>query len=222
MFSAVLVSLAVSLGSVQENEAEKLYRALEAKIAAAKVVKVAGETVTPAKGSIEATLLFAQGNKAKGRIVLSTDKKPVLDCSLFSDGKRMKLSVKPGIDTTKDAPGHLHELLARGGCRMGVMVLLFPFNKDEAVRGPDALMQLPLSDFRLGQNEKVAGREARVIHFRVAGTEGFAQTLWLDAKTLLPLKRSLIQEGVKEGMTEVYREFTLDPHVDASVFELQK
>jgi hypothetical protein len=46
-------------------------------------------------------------------------------------------------------------------------------------------------------------------------------TVWLDAKTLLPLKRLLLPDtgpGEKLSYTEVYSEFTLDP----ATFELPR
>jgi outer membrane lipoprotein-sorting protein len=47
-------------------------------------------------------------------------------------------------------------------------------------------------------------------------------TLWIDAKTLLPLKRTVVTKRDVVHLTETYRDFKLDPKVDAKAFELPK
>jgi hypothetical protein len=45
-------------------------------------------------------------------------------------------------------------------------------------------------------------------------------TLWIDAKTLLPLKRAYVLDNMR--IVENYHEFRLDPKIDAKAFELPK
>ena len=53
------------------------------------------------------------------------------------------------------------------------------------------------------------------------GEKGAGQaTLWIDARTLLPLKYVIGDDTGR--LTEIYHEFTLDPKVDARAFELPK
>jgi outer membrane lipoprotein-sorting protein len=56
-------------------------------------------------------------------------------------------------------------------------------------------------------------------------------TVWIDAKTLLPLKRTVVMKlGEQlEGwvpkdarISETYTEFNLNPKIDAKTFEMQK
>ena len=44
--------------------------------------------------------------------------------------------------------------------------------------------------------------------------------LWLDAKTLLPLKSVVVIRIENMHITETYREFKLDPKIDAKAFML--
>jgi outer membrane lipoprotein-sorting protein len=88
---------------------------------------------------------------------------------------------------------------------------------------PDRLLRV--QDFKMGEAEKVGGRDAKVLHYRldIEGKDSFTITLWLDARTLLPLKRVVAPEKEREGrITETYTEFTLNPQLDAKTFELPK
>jgi Tol biopolymer transport system component/outer membrane lipoprotein-sorting protein len=79
-------------------------------------------------------------------------------------------------------------------------------------------------DFRAGAAEKVGGRDANVVHFKMPSgmrDKDAAFTVWIDAKTLLPLKRVIVLDPTsKATITETYKEFTLDPEIDAGAFEL--
>jgi outer membrane lipoprotein-sorting protein len=225
MIAAVLVTLA-AVGGVQQNEAEKLFRDLEARLTAAKAVRVVAET--DIKGSVSSatvklTLLYAPGNKADARLKMSSPKQD-FDFSLIADGKRMRLLVGPDKAVVADTPEWMHEALVKAGTRMGMVVatMLF-FNKDTAAQKQGVESQLPISDFQLGQPEQIDGRATQVLHYRSGPKgKGTLHTLWLDAKSLLPVKRADVQEATKSRSVEVYREFTLNPQVDAAAFELPK
>lgn len=218
MFTAVLFSLLAVQGTVQPNEAEKLYRAFEAKVVAAKAVKVVAEGDLRKGDSVDATVktdvLFAQGNKLKARVALSSKGKEVT-FDIASDGKRLRLSAGFDKAAVRDVSNNLHDLMVMGVSSGGTTVLFTLLHEDIKVG------EIPLSRFRMGPDEKVGGRDAKVIHYLAGAQEiGTTYTLWLDAKTLLPLKRRGVQEAAKAQGTEVYREFVLDPKVDASAFEL--
>ena len=87
------------------------------------------------------------------------------------------------------------------------------------------------SEFKLGKKEKIGEREAQVIEYKLAYEEAAKETpdlslsekLWLDVETHLPLKRVVVGKLKKEfTCTEEYSEFTLNPKVDAKLFELPK
>ena len=47
-------------------------------------------------------------------------------------------------------------------------------------------------------------------------------TLWIDAKTLLPLKRSFTLKIDMIPISETYDRFVLDPKIEARAFDLPK
>jgi len=106
---------------------------------------------------------------------------------------------------------------------MGLTILMFPFKKDFSDNREEVEKHILLSDFRMGPDEMVEGREAKVLHYRRGSKkDGITVTLWLDTKTLLPVKRVAAFEGTKARIIDLYREFVLDPKVDASAFDLPK
>ena len=82
--------------------------------------------------------------------------------------------------------------------------------------------------FKEGAAEKVGGRDARVVHYRLgrwvdppkSGHDDEELTLWVDSETLLPLKRVWVPKRQGLRITEVYQEFKLDPKIDAKAFSL--
>jgi outer membrane lipoprotein-sorting protein len=95
-----------------------------------------------------------------------------------------------------------------------------------AEKKESALDQIKIKayDFKSGAAEKVGERDAKVVRYRCGQGDGCPGdeeiTLWIDAKTLLPLKRSFVlkRDGVR--IVENYTEFTLEPKVDAKDFDL--
>ncbi|MBI3466661.1 MAG: hypothetical protein HY000_26910 [Planctomycetes bacterium] len=92
--------------------------------------------------------------------------------------------------------------------------------------------QLDGWNFKEGAPEKVGGRQARVLSYKLgyaqgdnaavpdAEKNGTPVTVWIDSKTLLPLKHVIAWEGHR--WTEFYNDFTLDPKIDAKAFELPR
>jgi hypothetical protein len=81
-------------------------------------------------------------------------------------------------------------------------------------------------DFKASAAEKIDGRDAKVVRFKV-GEQGDRDaalvTIWIDSKTLLPLKRVVVPNPRSPAVaTEVYKQFTLDPKIDAKLFQLPK
>jgi len=105
-----------------------------------------------------------------------------------------------------------------------------------------------LVSFEAGAAEKVGGRDAKVVTYIVAGLPGtdYHVTLWIDAQTSLPLKRVIVpivgeqpkQPHPRKAPIRLKRlmvpsgrepvritetcEFTLNPKIDAAVFQLPK
>jgi hypothetical protein len=85
------------------------------------------------------------------------------------------------------------------------------------------------ADFRLGSKEKVGEHLAQVIKFRLIDRVDkdlmISESLWLDLKTNLPLKRvTKIWRGEEQPDTyaETYSEFAINPKIEPKVFELPK
>jgi outer membrane lipoprotein-sorting protein len=216
-------------------EAERIFRAMEKKITEAKAFKVAvtidakGD-MTQKVGSFRGFLLVTGDNKARlnvGGADFGEDR----SWQMVSNGKQVK--VRPydvGVsEVSKDEetlpmPVNLRRHIARRVTRTGVYLnlLRMPVAMVLAAGSPDETLHV--GGFKAGAAEKVGGRDAKVVHYAV-GVSGPADdeatfTVWIDAKTLLPLKRVIVMKRWSVTITETYTEFTLDPKIDAGAFEL--
>jgi outer membrane lipoprotein-sorting protein len=223
-------ALLLPLLAGQENEAEKLFRDMEKKVLAAKVFSVVGEMqVDGSKGDksqVEVSVLLGQGNKARVKATthVGADKHVL---RMVSNGAKMRLRLaSDGQPREQPTPRQLHETLALTFTRLGLDAGLSPFRPQPpgaADQAPENLLRL--ADFKTGAAEKVEDRAARVIRYRVSGpgVPGPARiTLWLDARTNLPLKRRIYFEKTKGRITETYKQFLTDPKVDPKYFELPR
>jgi outer membrane lipoprotein-sorting protein len=230
--ATVLVLAAPIYG--QDKDAEKLYRAMEKKVREAKSIKVLWEAELQNQpgesGKVKGSTHLADGNKARIEFAGSlkgTDGKLLL----VSDGKQTvtqgTLMSPPGEPGPPPQPTRanfyktLAALTARGGMLLPVFVSVGA--KDDDSDEIDKV--LPLSAFKLGGKEKIGKVDAQIIEYTIAfdGKDKAKVKLWLDAKTMFPVKRHMAPEG-KEGtfLAEAYSEFVLDPKLDAKLFELPK
>jgi outer membrane lipoprotein-sorting protein len=215
----------------QENEAEKLFRAMEKKITSAKSLKVASEADFDLGGQVikfKGSSQQAEGNKARvefeGEIFGTAFK-----MSLVSDGAKMLQSLPPGLPgaaapEVKKTPDNLNKMLAGVTARAGVMAASGVMEKDDPAQF-DIDKKAPVSDFKMGPKEKVGNVDTQVIEytFKPDNKDIVSVTLWLDTKTNLPVKRLMLDQMKKEGkILETYTEFVIDPQLDAKVFELPK
>jgi outer membrane lipoprotein-sorting protein len=224
--SLALLALAAWPVAAQDNEAEKLYREMEKKVRAAKTLHVRFDlNITDAlgkTGTVKGTLTLGEGDKYRvdldGKIFGQTVKGTEV-----SDGTRVKVSgnAKPSKDDEKPPAGvgaYYRAALPHEGFFMSSLN-----SNRRADRPPDAFHP---ADFKLAGTEKIAGRDTQIIQYTVTfkgGKDPLPMKLWLDAKTHLPVK--LAVTGGKSDVTDVtetYREFTVDPKVDAKAFELSK
>jgi outer membrane lipoprotein-sorting protein len=214
--------------SAQENDAEKLYRAMEKKLRAAKSLHVAfdGEQKRDAEiETLKGKIDFAQGNKARfeAEVNISGKSQRVL---AVSDGKvtygkegDKAASVEPNRNAPLDQK--LPGMLARGG----VVFVLNSF--DLGISDPfDLDKQLPIKNMKLGVKENVGKRSAQAVEyeFREGGDRMWKASVWIDTQTQLPLKRLLVQVLVQGTyrFTETYSAFTVDGKVDPKLFEIPK
>jgi hypothetical protein len=229
-----LWKLPASLPLPREKKAETLFRAMETKIREAKAFRVAVEikiTAQREKGK-------DQGGHLKGLLILTRENKvrltlrgkvagEAMDREIVSDGKhitRKDSLPEPPERATQTLPKMLHALLSTLLTRAGV----YGISESIAVANgfgegiPARVQRVDAWDFKEGAAAKVGGRDARVVRFKVGlKGEGAGQaTLWIDARTLLPLKYVLGDRT--NQVTEIYHEFTLDPKIEARAFALPK
>jgi WD40 repeat protein/outer membrane lipoprotein-sorting protein len=232
----VFVDPATGARKNQQNEADKLFRAMEKKITETKALKVVAlvETRGDAKemaGSYKSLLLLANDNKARLK-VSGVDFGEARQWEMVSNGKQVKLRpYSIGVpelskeQATLPTPKNLHAYLATRVSRLGVF-LTSPWGRPVflfAEAAPD--IGSDIWGFETGTAEKVGGRDAKVVRFKrnLTGirSKDADFTVWIDSKTLLPLKRVIVPDTTSKGsITEIYEEFTLDPKIDAGAFEL--
>jgi len=132
---------------------------------------------------------------------------------------------RPPKDTPKEFFEEMIGFFKHGGPVAGHV---FSSINSEGVR---SVATFKASAFKLGKKEKIGKRDTQVIEYKLtlentpkeAAKLALSEQLWLDVETNLPLKRVLTGKLDKEfTYTEIYSEFTLNPKVDAKLFELPK
>jgi hypothetical protein len=217
----VLVLLAPTLAA-QVGDAEKLFRTMEKKVAAAKTVRVAFEAQVLEDKEEQArfTGSVQLGEANKGAVRLKGRAKGMdIEVELESDGHKIKEVVTPpGKSRERSLPKKFGErvraALSRTGPVSGLVVTERQTGPDGVEKDPDIDQMLPLSDFKPGGKETVGGREARVIEYKArlaSEKQDLSVKLWLDVKTQLPLKREVSGErrGRPFRVVETYSEFDL-------------
>jgi outer membrane lipoprotein-sorting protein len=229
---ALLLPVFAGAGEGKANEAEKLFRQMEKKIGSARALRIVADVQGKRKRTDEAwhfELALARGNKVWIRGKWRRTAGGLTESGMgefVSDGARQRLTDSSGGEAreAKEAkiPAGFVKSLTALLARVGVRGALRLSRKWAGEKAPDVDSLLSLGDFRMGEAAKVNGRDARVLHYQVtlAGSRDTAQvTLYLDAKTLLPLRRVIASGGT---LTETYTELTLNPKLDPKTFELPK
>jgi outer membrane lipoprotein-sorting protein len=225
----------------QQNEAEKLYQAMEKKIRSAKSLQVVVRTELVQDQQpdivVTGTLYHAQGNKGRLRMEARIEGKSVYSVVLVSDGKLLYMKEVGEKGSLEKIPKHLEDtdkstpaLVARIGTISSFFVgqLVVGNTSDPAKMDTfDVDKALPAKGFKLAGTEKIGHRKAHVVEYLIESQHSkvpIKATVWIDAQTQLPLKRALIAEfrKVSRRITETYNEFILDPKLDAKLFEIPK
>jgi hypothetical protein len=213
-----------------QESAQKLYEAMEQKLAKAKAHKIEITSDFFAGGearSLQGTLIVAEGNCLKIAMEVKHPKRHI-KLLWVSDGKTLftkeEKEGKPSMQAGP-VPEQLGEQCTLVLGRGGVLLLLLSL---ESQRGDikDGAALKP-HDFKMLAKEKVGDRQALVIEYRLS----FPQTkdpatckVWLDPDTRLPLKRTLElpQDGAVFRAAETYGRWELDPKLPEGTFALPK
>ena len=214
----------------QQNDAEKLFRSMEKQVREAKgcklVFSVNGDYGKDKKTSANGYIVVADGSKVRVELNAKYDDKE-FKLQMYADGKLMTtlFNGKAGGDPAPAEPGMtdvIAQITARGGIFIGMESDLAPAEKAKF----DIDKYLPASDFKLGKKILVNGQETQPVSCTVKPQKGPAlqMTVWLVTKTNLPLKRELTatEKDFTLTVVEMYSEFTLNPKVDAKIFEIPK
>ena len=225
--AAVLVGLPAL---AQQNDAEKLFRSMEKQVREAKSIKlvfsVNGDFGKDNKLLTNGSIVVAEGNKARVDLTAKKGDKE-LKVQLYSDGKVMGTLIngKSGDKPMPAEPGVadvIPQITARGGIFVFTESDPEPAEKDKF----DIDKYLPASDFKLGKKVQVNGQETQPVSCAIKPKKGppLQMTVWLVTKTNLPLKRELTatEKDFTLTVVENYREFSLNPKVDAKIFEVPK
>jgi outer membrane lipoprotein-sorting protein len=233
--TALLTFLPLLPALAQESsEAEKLFRKMEKKLSEAKSLRVAldgtAEGIEDLRGALKykGTMILAQGNKARFEMEVEIEGKKQRT-ALVSDGTKMIGDIAEEGKRPRDTPKKFFEVTI-GFFKHGGPVAGHVFSSS-GPEGNETFARFKPSAFKLGQKEKIGQRQAQVIEYKLtlenapkeAEKLTLSEKLWLDAATNLPLKRVFTGKLKKEfTYTEKYSEFTVNPKLDAKLFELPK
>jgi len=218
LFALIAVAL---LLPQEKNEAEELYKKMEAKILEAKTiqVKVKG-SMEDGKIGLAADILLGESNRARLDVEMQIQGS-IRTFGSVSDGKSIQVTATDGTRQAAYAtPETFGVLFRRGIAIVGAMHASSAFSGRMATSDPATAYKV--SDFVLGPKGKVGETEAQMVQYKVATKydTNITVMVWIDPKTHLPLKRT-VTAAMKSG-EETYSEVKLDEKIDAAKFELPK
>jgi hypothetical protein len=218
-----LVALALLMPQ-ESNEAETLFKKMEEKLLAAKTIHVTLKGVMAQEGmkiGLTTELHLGEKNQACDEFTLKNGRRE-LTGRCVSDGRKIAvLAIDGKVDPARDAPETLGRLLRARFARAGVTAATEALQLDRIAK-QDSATTIGVSDFKLGDKDKVQDRDARKIDYKMtkAGEPDRQVTIWIDSATLLPLKRVITRAIV--SLTEEYTVLEVDGNIDPAKFELPK
>ena len=218
----LVLILAAAPARAQEGEAEKLYRAMEKKILAAKSLALefnSEMTVDDKKFTLKGTIYVAAGNKT--RLDLESELFQLGGKNLILTNGKSKYA-KVGNLVFQEGPfppegDVLLAMIARFSAAMAAM--------ETKAAAADLDKDFPVKNFKLGVKEMVGKREAQVVQYQIQNKiiGNLAEmSVWIDTKTQLPLKRAMVEKekGKEIRSTETYGVFTVDSKLDGKLFDI--
>jgi outer membrane lipoprotein-sorting protein len=248
---ALLLIPGVLLGQEKQeaNQAERLFQQLEERLSKAETIQLKYkaalklEQVKPddkeRRPNVEGLLLLQKGNKVRlhidGRILPLWEPDKVV---VISNGTMMTSGLpgpRPldGKAKAEKAPPNLQSTFVASLTREGILMLVMTHvaggTLAENIGDELGRKKETPSEFTMRGKEKLGETETQVIEFHLKVRDGSKKedmlvTLWLDAKTHLPVQRVLrLTEGgkVAGALTETYEAFKLDEKIDRAQFEIK-
>ena len=198
----------------QESDAEKLFKKMEEKITTAKTLLFTAKTEVAKESAEESTYMLGEGNRLAIQFRI-TRGGSTTEGRVVSDGTSIK---ERKLEKT---PADLGAIVRIAVARMtiGTLAGMIKLKKEEVSK------KLTPSEFKSGGKEKIGDVEAEIVDYSVtvpmAGK--CALRVWIDPKTLLPLKRTATmpqEEGDPMKVTTIYEGFKVDEKIDESKFKL--
>jgi outer membrane lipoprotein-sorting protein len=232
--SLLIVTLLVVPAAAQENDAEKLFRAMEKKIRAAKSFQMDFEgevSAGTAKMTVKGKAAFAEKNNCRIEATNEVNGKEGKTL-IVADGKTFYW--QPPKDNTPAQTRQVVDIdqenwqgfIARCGVLSSAQSFYF-VKQPKAGESFDIGTIVSVTDFKLGTKEKVGGKETQIVQFTATiAKDAMKATVWIDPQTQLPVKFAL--EGTAKAggrsilITETYSNFTVDSKLDAKTFEIPK
>src|SRR5262245_3706741 len=220
----MVVGLAAATGRAQDN-AQKLFDALEQKLRQAKALKFSVESKSKTRSGpldMKGSILVDDGNRMRLTVTGDTGEGVSSKMTWVSDGKSLALKTERAGETkgvTVATPKGLRSILI--GC----------LTRASLVSGTNSLLlpkPLDPAELKPGKFKTIAQEKGEVvITFESLTPTGAVMNckLWLDEKTGLPRKRTMefTQDGkVRMTIDESYRDWELNPTVPKDAFELKK
>jgi len=222
MLAATLFLSSESLSApADKDEAKELFDRMEKKLAEADTIELNVQCslgVGDQAGTVKATLWTAQGNKARMAMTMKGGGK-TRDVTMVSDGTKQK-SGSPSTEFKEtDTPKLLHDNLVYSLSRIGFTPNFMETKERDDSKGRKDLVVV--SDFKLDKRDEIDDKEVYVLHYQFAFADEdkkFETTLYIDTKTLLPVRRTVPAYG---NLKEDYQ-YRLDEKIADDKFELPK
>jgi hypothetical protein len=218
----LILAAAPARAQEREAEAEKLYRAMEKKILAARSLVVefnskntVDDKSEPSKFTVKGAIYVASGNKT--RLDLQSELFQLGGKTLIvTNGKSKYAKVGPVVFDEGPFPPEgevLLALIARFGAATAAM--------EQEIATADLDQGFPVKNFKLGAKETLGKREAQVVGYQIQNKKTGDLTemsVWIDTKTQLPLKRA--ETGTRQRSTETYSGFSVDNKLNNKLFDI--
>lgn len=215
--------------------AEALLREMDAKITAAKTLRIEFELWGEGdKPWVKGSLAIAERNRIRCELQFRNEPQPT--AVLVGDGKRRsivsgdKAEILPMPDWYTEV---VKSWLGRGGTYLSLWKVEQFRARTPVGKKPGPGSGPKLSNVRLMPDEEVNGVKCRVVGYDLAGEKDDLPDahgrVWIDPKTKLPVRRELdFGFGVPGARTKarpstaVHTKFEIDPKLDDKLFEIPK